>query len=122
MPAAFSPNTPEVDQSVGSDPSHTAKGSRFNDPGSRLGLGPGGATVTEAIAEFKKGTFTAEDLKQVAFAMGYQIIEGKDAATLAAKLTNLEKELGEANNRAVQAEAAFVSAKQELDAAKAAKQ
>ena len=69
MPAAFS-DSPNVDQSQGSHPSHTGQGSRFNDPDSR---GPVvlGANVTEAIAEFKRGTFSADDLKALAFAMGY---------------------------------------------------
>lgn len=121
MPAAFNPDAPEIDQSKGPHPSHTAQGSRFTALDSRLGQAPIGATVTEAVAEWKRGTFTVEDLKQLSFAMGYQIVEGKESSALVTKIADLEKQMGELHTRAVQAESAFASAKQELDAAKAVK-
>lgn len=107
MPAAYSPDTPQVDQSIGAHPSHTGQGSRFNELNSRSGLTPVGANVTEALAEYKKGTFTLEDLKQLAFAMGVQIVEGKDVPALAAKITDLEAKNGALQHRAISAEAAF---------------
>lgn len=118
MPAAFNPDAPETDQKDGPHPSHTASGSRFNDVDSRVRPSLG-AAVTEAIAESKRGAFTPDDLKQLAFAMGFQVVDGKDSAALVAKLADLESQLGEMHNRAVQAESAFAAAKQELDAAKA---
>lgn len=110
MLGAYNPDAPVVDQSIGAHPSHASQGSRFNDLDSRnRATVPVGSAVTEALAESKRGKFTPEDLKQLAFAMGYQIIEGKDLPSLAAKIADLELKLGEAITRAVNAEAAFAS-------------
>ena len=107
MPAAYNPDAPSVDQSNGPHPSHTGIGSRFNTPDSR-GPVQVGAGVTEAIAEFKRGAFTVEDLKQLAFAMDCQVVSGKDGATVHAKLSGLDEKATAMERRAVMAEAAFV--------------
>ena len=126
MLAAFNPGAPSVDQSAGPSPSHTAPGSRFNDLSSRTV--PDTAAVAEAVAEWKRGTFTVQNLKELAFKMGCQVVEGKDTAALIAKIADLEKQLGEAVHRAQMAESAFASIKAEYEAAapvrktKAAKQ
>lgn len=115
---AYTPDQPEVDQGMG--PRQAAQGSRFNSLDSR---GPIklGASATEAIAEARKGTFTPEDLKQLAFAMGFQIIEGKDTAALAAKIAGLEQQNAELQRRAEMAELAHKAAAAELQAARAGK-
>ena len=106
MPAAFNPDVQETDQTQGSHPSHTAKGSRFG-PEDVRGPVVLGANVQEAVAEFKRGAFTVEDLKQLAFAMGYQIIGGKDTSALAGQISELKAQLANAQHRAEMAEGAF---------------
>jgi hypothetical protein len=69
--------------------------------------------VTDTLAEVKKGTFTPDDLKQLAFAMGFQVVEGTDTAALVSKTAELEVKLGATSHRASMAEGAF-SGKQDL--------
>ena len=110
---AYNPDAEQmVDQSIGARPPDQA--SRFNDLDSRTGKT--GDNVTEAVAEFKKGRFTHSHLKQLAFAMGYQIVEGKDSTVLVAKITELRIQNDALLVRATQAESAFASLKQEFDA------
>lgn len=121
MPAAYNPEvTNGTDQGFAPNPQKTA--SRFNSIDSRVGVTPVGATVTDAIAESKKGNFTLKDLKDLAFAMGYQIVEGKDTTALVAKIADLQKQVEDLAVRANNSEAAFAAANAELDAVKAAKQ
>ena len=108
MQAAFNPDVPLVDQSIGAHASHSNPGSRFNEFNSRVGQSPVGADVTEAVAGFKAGTFTEEDLNQLAFAMGYQIVKGKDTAALVAKIAELQNNCTAMAMRASNAEKAFV--------------
>ena len=110
MPAAYSPEAPEVDQTMGPSATHTAPGSRFNELNSRIGATSPTANVTEAIAAFKSGDFTKEDLRQLAFAMGFQIVEGKDTAALTAQIAELQRQVAELHGRANLAEAAFAKA------------
>jgi hypothetical protein len=107
MPAAFTETEQLADQSKGPNSSHTGNGSRFIDLDSRGSIRLG-ATVTEAIAEAKRGSFTVDELKQLAFAMGYQIIGGKDTAALSAQVTDLQSKLANAEHRAQMAEGAFM--------------
>lgn len=106
MPAAFNPDVQEIDQTMGAHRAHTSKGSRFG-PEDVRGPVVLGANVQEAITEYRRGNFTDEDLKQLAFAMGYQVIGGKDTAALAGQVTELKSELANAQHRADMAEAAF---------------
>lgn len=121
LAAAYNPDAPIVDQTMGPPPAHGLSGSRFNSLDSRVGSTIVGAQVTEALAEFKAGRFTFENLKALAFGMGWQVVEGKDTQVLVAKIADLEKQIGELTSRATQAESAFASARAELDAAKHAK-
>ena len=106
MPAAFNPEVQETNQTQGAHPSHTAAGSRFG-PENVRGPVVLGANVQEAVAEFKRGAFTVEDLKQLAFAMGCQIIEGKNTVALAGEITDLKSKLANAQHRAEMAEGAY---------------
>ena len=107
MPAAFTETEQVADQSKGPNSSHTGNGSRFNDLDSRGSIRVG-AAVTEAIAESKRGSFTVDDLRQLAFAMGYQIVGGKDTAALSAQITDLQSKLANAEHRAQMAEGAYL--------------
>ena len=106
MPAAFNPDAQETDQTMGAHPSHTSKGSRFG-PEDVRGLVVLGTNVQEAVAEYKRGTFTVDDLKQLAFAMGCQVIEGKNTAAMAGEITDLKSKLANALHRAEMAEGAY---------------
>lgn len=119
MLAAFNPEAPLVDQSNGPSPLHANPGSRFNDLNSRTV--PETAAVAEAVSEWKRGTFTVQNLKELAFKMGCQVVEGKDTAALIAKVADLEKKIGEALHRAQMAESAFASIKAEHEGAPARK-
>ena len=109
MPAAFHPDVQETNQTQGAHPSHTGKGSRFG-PEDVRGPVVLGANVQEAVAEFKRGTFTVDDLKQLAFAMGCQIVEGKNTTALAGQITDLQGQLANALHRAEMAETALANA------------
>ena len=106
MPAAFHPDVQETNQTQGAHPSHTGKGSRFG-PEDVRGPVVLGANVQEAVAEFKRGTFTVDDLKQLAFAMGCQIVEGKNTVALAGEIADLKSKLANAQHRAEMAEGAY---------------
>ena len=106
MPAAFNPEVQETDQASGAHSSHASKGSRFG-PEDVRGPVVLGTNVTEAVAEFKRGTFTVDDLKQLAFAMGCQVIGGKDTVALAGQIDELKAQLANVQHRAEMAEGAF---------------
>lgn len=106
MPAAFNPDVQETDQTMGAHSSHATKGSRFG-PEDVRGPVVLGANVQEAIQEYKRGNFTDEDLSQLAFAMGFQVIKGKDTTALNGQITDLKGQLANAQHRADIAEAAF---------------
>lgn len=106
MPAAFNADVQETDQTQGAHPSHAGKGSRFG-PEDVRGPVVLGANVQEAVEEYKRGTFTIDDLKQLAFAMGCQIIEGKNTSALAGEIADLKSQLANALHRAEMAEGAY---------------
>lgn len=107
MPAAFNPEVEHVDQNAGPNAAHTGNGSRFG-PEDVRGPVVIGASVQQAVQEFKRGSFTVEDLKQLAFAMGCRVVEGRDAAAHAAQIDELTRANGELENRARMAEGALV--------------
>lgn len=106
MPAAFNPDVQEADQTMGAHSSHASRGSRFG-PEDVRGPVVLGANVQEAIAEYQRGTFTLENLKQLAFAMGCQVVEGKNTTALTAEITDLKSKLANAQHRAEMAEGAY---------------
>ncbi len=106
MPAAFNPEVQETDQTMGAHSAHASKGSRFG-PEDVRGPVVLGANVQEAVAEYKRGTFTVDDLKQLAFAMGCQVVEGKNTSALAGQVAELKQQLANALHRAESAEGAY---------------
>lgn len=107
MSPAYNPDAPVTDQAIGANAFHAAQASRFNTLDSRTIPTPVGASVTEALSEYRKGNFTLVNLKELAFGMNCQVVEGRNVNDLVIKIQGLDQQIAELTTRAVNAEGAF---------------
>ncbi|HET9131076.1 MAG TPA: hypothetical protein VFO86_09025 [Terriglobia bacterium] len=122
MQPAFVQSEQLLNQDQSLSPNRPVQASRFNDLDSRVAVKePNGVSqlAFQLVSAIKSGDFKPSDLKHVAFAMNFQVVEGKDTAALVAKITDLNQQLTDMTRRAEIAEAALEAIGKESDAANA---